>query len=391
MTETHLSTLLHESATDLTIPDAPTGAIVASAHRARRRRRTTLAGGLALATVAIVGTGFAVTHIGTGSPALAAASAPSDDGWAVAQGSTIHLGTGASAKVPGQVKAMYYTSAGTLVRVGKSPYTDAPDSNYWLVKPDGSTIDFSLSLGDRKPGTDPTLPYLAYAQKAGDATHWEVVLRDVRTGRVATTVGITGSFTWGGWNAPPVALSGDYVYVGMDRATVEVDWRTGAVRDATGLSPARMPKVAGGHELTNNDTDAVVKDAHTGSTLLNVPGINKKIRNGVTTSESIDAGLWPQLSADGRYLLLTPMAMCYEDKPCVYEKPQTSAYDVTSGKPFPVTLKYGEFGWTPTGRMLEVSNQVVQSCEVSTDECVATKVRLDGSGPIRISGNDNES
>ena len=392
MTETHLSTLLHESATDLTIPDAPAGAIVASAHRARRRRRTTFGGGLALAALAIAGTGLAATHLGTEPTVLAPATAPSNDGWAVAQGSTIHLGTGATAKVPGQVKAMYYTSAGTLVRVGKTPYTDAPDSNYWLVKPDGSTIDFSLSLGDRKPGTDPTLPYLAYAQKDGDSSHWQVVLRDVRTGKVATTVDITGSFTWGGWNAPPAALSGDHVYVGMDDATLEVDWRTGDVRKATGLDRSRMPTVAGGHEITGDDGDFAIKDAHTGTLLLDLSDKGQAPGNRVAVGKnrSFD-DVWPTLSPDGRYTVLMPTASCNEAGTCHFDKPTAEAYDLASGKRSTIDLKYGEFGWTPTGRLLEVSNSVVDSCDVATHQCTATKVRLDGSGPIRISGNDNES
>jgi len=391
VTETHLSTLLHDSATDLTVPDVPTRAIVASAHRARQRRRTTLAGGLALATVAVIGTGFAITHVNNNTPSLAAASAPRDDGWAVAQGSTIHLGTGATAKVPGDVKAMYYTSAGTLVRVGKTPYTDAPDSNYWLVKPDGSTIDFSLSLGDRKPGTDPTLPYIAYAQKDGDSSHWQVVLRDVRTGKVATTIDIKGSFTWGGWVAPPVALSGDHVYVGMDDATLEVNWRTGQVRKATGLDPSKMPTVQAGHEITGDEGKFAIKDAHTGTLLLDLSGKGEAVKSGIVRGGSMPDEFWPQLSPDGAWVALLPSATCRDDDSCHFDKPTADVYNVATGGRSTMSLKYGEFGWTPTGSMLEVGDGTVLSCDVGTHRCSSTPVHLNGSGPIRISGNDNES
>ena len=378
MTENHLSDLLHETATGLDVPVAPAGAILTMARRARRHRRTAVMGGLAGAVV-VAGIGIGVAGLaGHGRPTLAAASAPQADGWAVAQGSTIHLGDGATATVSGEVKAMYYTSAGTLVRVGRSPYTDAPDSAYWLIRPDGSTVDVDLSLGDRKPGTDPSLPYIAYAARGSDARHWHVVLRDVRTSTVVRTIDVEGAFTWGGWEAPPVALSGDHVYVGMDKATLDVDWRTGRVAHAAGLAASRMPTTAGGRDLSGDESPARVVDAQTGKTLL--------------TIRFDDDRTFPRLSADGRHVLMSPTATCRDAAHCTLDADTATVYDVDTGARQRLrSLRYGSFGWTPTGRLLEVDNHRVETCDVDSGRCASTPVRLDGTGPIRVSGNDNES
>lgn len=41
--------------------------------------------------------------------------------------------------------------------------------------------------------------------------------------------------------------------------------------------------------------------------------------------------------------------------------------------------------------MLLVGDTVVRSCDADTGACASTPVRIDGTGPIRVSGNDNEA
>lgn len=380
-----LRTLLLDEAARLPIPPAPAEAVLAGGRRRVRRRRAALAGGVAAALIVAGATVGATASLGGNHPAqqvvLDPAAAPASSDWAVAQGSTIHLGTGAVAKVPGQVKALYYTSAGTLVRVGASPYTDAPDSDYWLARPDGSVSGLRLSLGDRVPGTDPTLPYLAYATPGADAHHWLVVLRDVRDGGTVRTIPVQGDFTWGGWAAPPVSLSGDHVYVGVDGAVLDVAWRTGRVSTTT--LPTQPPEVRGGRDVVSKDAEGamVVVDVATGRTI-------KTFRY----DANVGFKRWPQLSTDGSHVLMLPAASCTDDRGCSYDGAKARLIDLATGaRSSSIPLEYGAFGWSATGQLLIVDGRTVRSCDPDTMQCVETKVTLDGSGPIRVSGNNDES
>ncbi|HSX67620.1 hypothetical protein [Nocardioides sp.] len=401
MTDQHLSDLLHADADRIAVPPAPAAAVLAEGRRLRRRSHVARGGAVAAGATGMAAVAALALVLArptpTSTPAeLAPAVTPDPAGWAVAQGSTVHLGSGKTVEVPGKVKAMYYTSAGVMVRTGRTPYTEGDStSNYFVLSGDGTVRDFSLSLGDKKPGSDPSLPYLAYSVKGGPQD-WELVLRDVRTGEVATRVPYDGAFTWGGWNAPPTALSGDFAYVGVDDATLRINWRTGDVEKAKGLSAGRMPTVMGGNELVEdhddrpdgvmlNPDDPVqlthqVLDAESGQALRSVEV------TGTVMSTPV-----PQLSADGRHVLLKPWLMCEEDGDCTYETPTAEVVSVTTGDRRTFTIGAGTFGWSPDGRLLLVQESEVRSCDADTGECVATPVTLEGAGPVRVSGNDNES
>jgi hypothetical protein len=146
MTERDLSTLLHDAATEVTVPTPPAEAVLGDGRRRlRRRRRAVWAAGTAAVVVVGLAAYAATAHrLDGGAPAPATASP--NGAWAVAQGSKIQLSSGATATLPGKVKALYYTSAGTLARIGASPYTDAPTSTYWLAQPNGKVSD----LGHRR-------------------------------------------------------------------------------------------------------------------------------------------------------------------------------------------------------------------------------------------------
>lgn len=368
-----LRTLLHDEARTLAIPQPSVATAIAGGRRRVRRRRAILATGVA-ATVIAAGLLTQVATRPDAAVVLDPASAPAATEWAVAQGSTVHLGTGRTLTVPGQVKALYYTSAGMLVRVGATPYTDAPDSNYWLAHPDGRLTDFKLSLGDRVPGTDPTLPYLAYATKGSDARHWTVVIRDVRSGATVREIPIQGAFTWAGWVAPPVSLAGDHVYVGVDDKLLDVAWRTGKVRTTT--IDTHMPDTHATHDVTSDGGYVVVHDVTTGAIIYRTrPG-----------SDTVG-----QLSPDGTHLLVLPYAMCTDDGSCGYGHKPARLLDLATGHTVTTRLSYGAFGWSATGELLIVDGTTVKSCDPDTLQCSTTKVALDGDGPIRVSGNSNES
>lgn len=380
---TDLASLLHDESIRLEVPPAPTTEVLRQGRSIRRRRRLGAAG----ACVAVA-SAFALTVALTGvggwdrERALDPAIAPTADDWAIAQGGRIHLGSGATVDVPGQVKTIYYTSAGMLVRVGATPNTDAPDSNYWLARDDGSVTDFDLSLGDRVPGTDPSLPYMAYAEPGANDAEWNVVLRDVRTGEVATTIAIEGRFTWGGWVAPPVALSGDHVYVGVDGTLLDVHWRTGEVI-VTDI-PTHMPEVDGGRGVVedNSAKEASVVDMATGRSLMTLPYDASK--------EPFDA-VWPRLSVDGSHVLLTPNAMCEDDGRCAFDDPTATVIDIETGQRRQLELSYGEYGWTATGELITLDGNTARICNLGSTECRTTTLSIANDAPVRVSGNSYES
>jgi len=371
-----LALLLHQEADTLDVPAPDTNGILGDGRRLRRRRRA--AEGLAVAAVValVVGLTVALPRLG-GQPGsdLPTASAAELEGWAVASGSTVQLGTGQTVQVDGAVKSIYYTSAGVLVRTGAEATTDAPDSTYTLVDGEGQTTDFALELGDRVPGTDPSRPYLAYAEKTDDAGRWTIVVRDVRTGEVAQTVPVTGSFTWGGWVAPPVSLSGTHVYVGMDDATLDVDLRRSTVTPSS-LPGGFMPTVRGGREVTFDDaanTQSVV-DAQTGSVLLHRSQAKRLL----------------SLSPDGTHAIATSSRTCDDDNRCVFDNPTAVVYDLATSGHHEFTVGEGSFGWTPDGDLLRVDRDSVDVCDATTLVCHSTPVEVHGRS-LRLGGTNYEA
>lgn len=373
-----LTVLLHDEATALDVPAPPAATVLARGRGLRRRHHlTTILASTAVLAVLAGGAVGATRLIGDPEPVrdLPLASADALRGWAAASGSTVLLGNGSTATVDGTVKSVYYTSVGVLARTGESATTDAPDSSYWLVTEDGSVTDFSLELGDRVPGTDPTLPYLAYAEPTADPRQWRVVLRDVTTGAMAHEIIVDGAFTWGGWVAPPVSLSGDHVYVGMDDATLDVQWRTGRVTRSAVLEPSRMPTVSGGHEVRGDfEEPQQVFDAQTGEVLLEVPRSDTML----------------MLSPDGRYAFARPWQMCDESGDCTFEKPRTRLYDVAAGTHLTIPIDDAALGWTPQGDLLRVDEDSVDVCEPTTGDCYSTPVEVDGRN-LRLGGSIYEA
>ena len=377
MTE-RLAALLHAEADLLEVPPPATAAILGSGRRQVRRRRWVRAGVSGGVVVALAAGAFAAVDLRAHDRAsdLAPASAAQLEGWAVASGSTVLLGNGRTVEVSGSVKSVYYTSAGVLVRSGKSSSTDAPDSTYALVDDAGDVTDFSLELGDRVPGTDPGEPYLAYADATDSPDVWNIVLRDVRTGEVARTIPVSGAFTWGGWVAPPVALSGSHVYVGMDDATLDVDLATGTVTESGTLPASTMPSVTAGREVVEErrQSGSRVIDVATGEVLLRVA----------------DPDRFLTLAPDGRHAVAVGWRTCTEDGECRFDEPVAQVYDLASGTSRDLDVSDSSYGWTPAGLLLRVDGDSVDVCDPGSDECFSTPVEVDGRD-LRLGGNSYEA
>jgi hypothetical protein len=374
-----LSTLLHEEAAGLDVPAPAHLAVLARGRRLRRRRRAT-SGVAGLALLALVGSGAvlgvrALDHDGTRT--VEPAGPAYLHGGAFAVGSTIHFGDRGDhvADVEGRVKALYYTSAGVLVRTGTDAFTDsAGPSHYDLVTPDGEVSTLDLDLGDRVPATDPDQPYLAYAQK--DGSGWAVVVRDVRTDAERSRTHLDGAFTWGGWEAPPVSLSGDSVYVGLDDGAPAVDWRTGEVTTAALPGRSSAPTVAGGHTVVADRREVRVIDVATGDILLSVP--NRHFP-------------YVDLSPDGRYAKVV-----LQDDPAEIERPYLGeqdgflVQDLATGERATVESPAFSEGWTPDGHLLRVGRRSVTTCAPMSGQCETTTGEL-GGGRIKLGGLSYES
>jgi hypothetical protein len=384
MTET-VSHRLHEEAHLLETPEVDAPAVIRQG-RSMRRRRHGVQALAALAVAGVIAGSYAVVRPGGGTEAaptpqvLTSGDVAGPTEWAFAAGSTVHLAQGGTVTVPGAVKSLYYTSSGLLVRTGRTSSTDENRSNYWLVGRDGKVTDFRLSLGDRVPSTDPSEPYVAYADAAGDDSHWNVVLRDVATGEVAHTIPVEGRFTWGGWVAPPVSLSGDHVYVGLDDATLDVAWRTGEVSVARALPRSTMPTAHGDREVISHWAPPEPDDPSSG-----LHGSARVVDTGtgdvVLRLDYRDS--LPYLSPDGSTVMLRPTMTCDQDDHCTFDKDSAQVYVLPSGAEHTLRLTGKGIGWTADGGVLQVGTDSVTVCH--GEDCASTPVKV-GEGPIRVAG-----
>lgn len=341
MTE-RLSQLMRAEANALDIPAPPTSETYVQGRRLRRRKQLT-AGAAAVAAVAVIaaGTTVAVQSLdgSNGTSGIDAATQAYVEGASLTIDKTVYLGDRTTAKVKDTVHSLHYTSAGLLVRTNKNDGASdgsGPES-YTLVRPDGSTKEFGVLTEEQAPGTDPTLPYLAWTEvNEGEVS---VVLLDVQSGE-EKRVPVPGTYEWGGGGAPPVSLSGDFVYVGTTGATLVVNWRTGDVAPSEHL--AGFPDVAAGRYITRKGGKSVVASAETGEVLLELPG-----RSSV------------RLSPDGRFAK-------YGDS---FDGDDFDVYDVKTGGHRSFTGEPMDYGWTADGHLFTIAEGKVKVCDAVTGEC----------------------
>ncbi|ANH38838.1 hypothetical protein I601_2420 [Nocardioides dokdonensis FR1436] len=367
-----LATLLQREAADLDVPTAPAASILVAGRRARRRRQgATVAGSGLFALVAVAGVALGLAALGGDDPAgrqrgVDPATAAYLDHGVFATGSTIHLGDGSTAEVAEKVKVLYYTSAGPLVRTGLVSHTDDDGpSHYTLVRPDATQSTLDLDLGDRIPATDPTQPLLAFAEAAGGPRSWQVVVLDVTTGQERARVDVEGSLS-GGWEAPPVALDGDLVYVSFDDgATTAVDWRQGEVVPYSGDGPA-----VGGRVVETVDDQARVVDLATGAVLYSV---------------STERYPYIDLSPDGELAKVV-----FQDE---QEDEGFLVVDLDSGRTTTITEAPWDFGWTAGGHLFSVDTEAgtTTTCAPVSGTCDEQDVAGSVQGPLKLAGLSYES
>ncbi|PUA80880.1 hypothetical protein C7S10_10765 [Nocardioides currus] len=400
---------MREEADGLDVPLPRVEAIILEGRRERRRRRVLPA--LAGVAAAAVAGALLVPHLVddpapsgesvtaheradaafSGAEAAAAADAYARGG-AFAAGSRLYFGGSGEFGVPiddPAVKSVYYTSAGVLVRHGTDyAMDDASRDGYSLVRTDGSITGLDLHLGDVSASTDPTQPLLAYARPGRGSGDWDVVVLDLESGEPVATVPVDGAFTWGGWDAPPVALEGDRVYLGLDDAMLAVDWHTGETT-TTPLPTSTYPEINGDRYLsidngvsddgTGLDASVRVRDALTGETLLDLPDVGDRFAS---------------LSPDGEQVLVLPYLPVGDDGQ-VQEVPGAVLYTVATGEETTIPASpLGGYGWTPDGLVFSVAGDSTTLCEAGSG-CTTTPLDLDLSdgevGTLRLGGMVNES
>ena len=374
MTE-RLSTLLHEEATDLDIPVPEVPVVLHRGRGLRRRRRVTTATAVA-AVLVLIGGGIAtaLTISGTdrAQDPLPTGSFGSTGAFSVGQ--RLYLG-GREIAWDEPIKALYYTSAGVVVRSGEEEFTDsAGPSHYTLVAPDGEQTPVEINAGDRILGFEPDSTHVAYAEPDGKA--WDVVVQDVVTGEELSRSSVTGTFTWGGWEAPPVALDGDWVWVHFDDGWLEVGW-----------SSAQDPRL-GSAVRSNEDTRNVHEVANGHYADWNSKTDVWTIRNMSDYSKvrdiQLEKGWYAFFSPDGNYLRAFPNDVRKE--PDV----DTIIYDVRTGEQRAVPDASESLGWTPDGHTLEVEGDEIRICAPVGGSCTTYPYDL-GGGSVKVGGTSYES
>jgi hypothetical protein len=366
-----LSALLHEEAQHLTVPPADAADVLARGRGLRRKRR--LAQGLTIvAVVAVVGVGAAFAFGGSpdrttedlatdpGPDAPTSLGIPADVGYVFASGNTVYLRDGTvRAQMDEVAQTLYYTSAGLLVRTNATGNSDggAP-FHFALVTGDGTVTKLALTLGEVVPTTDPRQPYVAYAEADGGEVR--VVVRDVTTDQVVASVDVPGLSDWGGWEAPPVSLDSDDVYVGTSSGAVVVNWRTGEVTTSDVLPPG-PPDVRSGRTVVSDDGETTVVDATTGASVFTVPSPGKY-------------DPWVRLAPDGRSVTALDLGQGQPKGGLDWYAVDTGAHATLPGDP-------STYGWDATGDAYSVTQDGITECLAAGHMCRTTPlpegVRLD--------------
>ena len=354
-----LRTLLREDADALGVPPAPAHEVLARGQAIRRRRRAAVAAGSAAAAVLAASLTFGLLsteRTGRGiapvDPAPGAGSGP-----VFSIETTVYLDGGrTTAEIDDKaIKSLYYTSAGVVVRHGDNPNSDGGGPmRFSLVAATGAVTPLDVTFEETVPATDPAQPYLAYAEVVDGAV--EVVLLDVRDGSETARIPVPGDLTWGGWAAPPVALSGDRIYVGTQKSMYFVDWRTGQVGVLDTVTAGYLD-IRGGRAAvrTGRDGPSVVVDVDTGEVLLESKG-------GV-----------PMLAPDGRYATTTSLSRADRGAITVHEVDTGSTAVV---RPEEVGL-VGLLAWAPNGELFTLDGNRLTTCQPDTGRCETTVLELD--------------
>lgn len=396
--------LMSRAALDVDVPVPDTEALLADARHRRGRRRARVAASFAVGTAACVAAAaltFPWPHDGAdrrvppAGKASTAALLEVDPEHAerfrtegvAAVGATVTMGAGGKPSVDlgeATLRSLQLTSVGVV-----AAHTDGgrPDSRlaHTFVDPDGDSALLDLShgvpsSGNVVVGTDATQPYVAFA--SGAAGIWTVTVMDVRTQEVEAEVDVAGSFTWADWDAPPVSLSGDRVWVGLDDSSPAFAWRTGRP-ERSAVPGSRVPDVRGGRFLSEQvDEDGTtlvvnVVDARTGE-IIAARGL---------PDHQVD---WNDLSPDGRILVTGGAGTTRASDLQLVVPSGMVARDLESGVEVELqSAALGGHGWTPEGRWLnlyendDLTGGGTSVCEVAIRTCTDYVSTFDAEGLAR--------
>jgi hypothetical protein len=362
MTE-RLSQLLRDEATALDVPPPDPGAALARG-RGLRRRRTTVTAMATVATIALLSAGGVVVADslrGDDGVQLSDAAAYDQHGVWMADGA-LHVGNH-TVDIDAKINAVYYTSAGVVVRSGPTgDQPTGPDDGYLtLVRPDGTTKALRPRLADVEPASSPDSPLLAFARPAD--TGYEAVVWNVDTDEQVAAVPFDGGLRWAGWAAPPVSMSGDVVYASVDGEVLAINWRTGAVGPLPGAPGSRWEEIRGDTWADEQSGQVVVRDLG-GDELLTVRF----------------EGDWGEasLSPDGRYVVVIPEV----DVPGEDEAPIT-LHEIATGEARDLAGDQLPLGWTPDGHVLQLSGRVILSC-TAIDQACTTVGEVEDPDSVRL-------
>jgi hypothetical protein len=268
---------------------------------------------------------------------------------------------------PESVKAIYYTSAGIVVRSGGSSDTNEGESHYELVTPTGerTRINVDVGVGDRIAGFEPDSSRFAYATQ--DDGRLEVVVRDVVADRELARVTVLDHPVETGWEAPPASIDGDLVWVRTDPGWTEVNWRTGEVR--------RVPGTEDTYELQNGRY-AVQRGE--------VWEVRAMADRSLVGEVHLNKGWYAFFSPDGSLMRSFPNDTRSHD-----ETPPAWVHDVASGIRFKHAGAGYDIGWTPDGHLMVLDGHEVRTCEPMAELC--TVRAFDGDGTVRLGGSPYES
>jgi dipeptidyl aminopeptidase/acylaminoacyl peptidase len=370
-----LTTLLHAEGEALEIPSAPATEILAEGRRKLRvKRRTTAATAAAALAVTVIGLGGSVLgqrhspSTGPTGPAAPSTTPSPTPQVSWAAGDSLYLGDGSTrVQLPEVAQSLYYTSAGLLVRTNRDGSSDggAP-FHFSLVTRDGTTTKLTLALGEVVPSADPNEPYLAWATQQHGSI--QVVVHDVSSDRDVARVDVPGTFSWGGWQAPPVALVGDQVYVGLDDRTEVVDWRTGATSVNRTLPGTELPDVRGTSAVVQRPGSVQVVDVTSGTVLLDLP-------------EPRGTFVDVELSPDGRFATTSDATSTDSPAPVI-------VHDLERGTSARLPGSDSDYGWSAGGGdLFRVEGHDLLGCDAESGECHDSSVpRLPGGGGVRYPG-----
>jgi hypothetical protein len=355
-----LATLLREQADAIDVPRPAPAEILARGRSLRTRRRWARTGAAVTVAAALAVGGLAVRdHRGHGVDPARAADAFASLG-AFAIGHELYLGD-ERVHFDASIKAVFYTSAGVMVRTGGTSDPDDGPSTFTLVSPTGERSAVGVQLGNRVAGFEPDSTRFAYAVAAGGRDQWEVVVHDAVTDQELARVPVAGP-AYGGWDAPPVAIDGDLAWIHLANGWTEVDWRTGATRPVP--DTADTYEVQNGRYAVQRGHDWEIRAMADGSAVGQV---------------DLQKGWYAFFSPDGRAMRAFPNDV--RDEPAI----RSVAYDVASGESHEHPRFGNVLGWTPDGHLLWSHGDTVSVCELLTDECDDRWTGLP-TGTVRLGG-----